>query len=119
MNRDLSEEFIYYRTIPTMSEWRTLKEFIPEEYFKFFKSETEHYNFEEFASIYKEDEKFRKFIDEQHFRKLIEDYIRRNASIACCPRFPHRYGSGRYTVEARWKDRGLPFFVLSDYISVD
>ena len=118
MKKDLSKEFIYYRTIPTISEWRTLKK-IPKKYFKFFKDGKEHYDFEEFVSIYEKNKEFQKFIDEQHFRKLIEDYIRRNAIISCCPRFPYRYGSGRYTVEACWKDRIRPFFVLSDYISVD
>ena len=118
MEKDLSKEFIYYRTIPTISEWRTLREYIPKEYFKFFKDE-EHYNFEEFTVLYNKNEEFRNFINEQHFRKLIESYIESNMTISCIPRFPYRYGSGTYTVEARWKDRIQPFFVLSNYISVD
>ncbi len=115
----LSEKYIYYRTIPILDCWRTLKKYIPETYCEFFEKNGNHYDYDKFVSKYNEDENFKDFIDEQHFRKLIEDYFIKNANIRCIPRFPHKYGSGRYAVEARWKDTYSCFYYNSDYISVD
>lgn len=115
----LSEKYIYYRTIPVLNEWRTLKENIPETYYNFFDKNGHHYEYTDFVSKYNEDKNFQEFIDQQQFRKLIEDYFIRNAQLFCWPRFPYRYGSGRYSVEARWKDTGACFYYNSDHISVD
>ena len=115
----LSEKYVYYRTIPVLNDWITLKKYIPETYYNFFKEDGCHYDYDEFVSKYNEDEKFKEFIDEQHFRKLIEDYFVRNVNIRCYPKFPYRFGSGRYTVEARWKDTYSRFYYNSDYINVD
>lgn len=115
----LSEKYVYYRTIPVLNNWITLKKYIPETYYNFFKEDGCHYDYYEFVSKYNEDKSFKEFIDEQHFRKLIEDYFVRNASIRCLPKFPYRFGSGRYTVEAYWKDTYSRFYYNSDYINVD
>ena len=115
----LSEKYIYYRTIPVLNDWRLLKKYIPETYYNFFEENGHHYDYMEFVSKYTEDKKFQEFIDEQQFRKLIEDYFVRNAEVSSRPRFPYRYGSGRYSVEARWKDTGACFYYNSDSISVD
>ena len=118
-NKQLCEKYIYYRTIPVLNDWITLKKYIPETYYNFFKEDDCHYDYYEFVSKYNEDEKFKEFIDEQHFRKLIEDYFVRNVNIRCLPKFPYRFGSGRYTVEAYWKDTYSRFYYNSDYINVD
>lgn len=118
-NKQLSEKYVYYRTIPVLNDWITLKKYIPETYYNFFEEDGHHYDYDEFVSKYNEDESFKEFIDEQHFRKLIEDYFVRNANIRCSPKFPYRFGSGRYTVEARWKDTYSRFYYNSDYISID
>ena len=118
-NKQLSEKYVYYRTIPVLNDWITLKKYIPETYYNFFKEDGCHYDYYEFVSKYNEDEKFKEFIDEQHFRKLIEDYFVRNVNIRCLPKFPYRFGSGRYTVEAYWKDTYSRFYYNSDYINVD
>ena len=118
-NKQLSKKYIYYRTIPVLNDWITLKKYIPETYYNFFKEDGCHYDYYEFVSKYNEDKSFKEFIDEQHFRKLIEDYFVRNASIRCLPKFPYRFGSGRYTVEAYWKDTYSRFYYNSDYINVD
>lgn len=118
-NKQLSEKYIYYRTIPVLNDWITLKKYIPETYYNFFEEDGCHYDYYEFVSKYNEDKSFKEFIDEQHFRKLIEDYFVRNASIRCLPKFPYRFGSGRYTVEAYWKDTYSRFYYNSDYINVD
>lgn len=115
----LSEKYVYYRTIPVLNDWITLKKYIPETYYNFFKEDGHHYDYDEFVSKYNENEKFKEFIDEQHFRKLIEDYFVRNVNIRCYPKFPYRFGSGRYTVEAYWKDTYSRFYYNSDYISID
>ena len=115
----LSEKYVYYRTIPVLNDWITLKKYIPETYYNFFEDDGHHYDYDEFVSKYNEDKNFKEFIDEQHFRKLIEDYFVRNASIRCLPKFPYRFGSGRYTVEAYWKDTYSRFYYNSDYINVD
>ena len=115
----LSEKYVYYRTIPVLNDWITLKKYIPETYYNFFEEDGHHYDYDEFVSKYNEDKNFKEFIDEQHFRKLIEDYFVRNASIRCLPKFPYRFGSGRYTVEAYWKDTYSRFYYNSDYINVD
>jgi hypothetical protein len=114
----LSEKYVYYRTIPVLKDWMTLK-YIPETYRNFFEEDGRHYDYDKFVSKYNEDKSFKEFIDEQHFRKLIEDYFVRNANICCFPRFPYRYGSGRYSVEIRWKDTYSCFYYNSNYISVD
>lgn len=118
-NKQLSEKYVYYRTIPVLNDWITLKKYIPEAYNNFFEENGHHYDYDEFVSKYNEDEKFKEFIDEQHFRKLIEDYFVRNANIRFYPKFPYRFGSGRYTVEAYWKDTYSRFYYNSDYISID
>ena len=118
-NKQLSEKYVYYRTIPVLNDWITLKKYIPETYYNFFKEDGCHYDYDEFVSKYNEDEKFKEFIDEQHFRKLIEDYFVRNVNIRCYPKFPYRFGSGRYIVEAYWKDTYSRFYYNSDYINVD
>ena len=115
----LSEKYVYYRTIPVLNDWITLKKYIPETYYNFFKEDGCHYDYYEFVSKYNEDKSFKEFIDEQHFRKLIEDYFVRNVNIRCLPKFPYRFGSGRYTVEAYWKDTYSRFYYNSDYINVD
>ena len=115
----LSEKYIYYRTIPVLDYWRTPREYIPKTYYSFFEKDGQHYEYNDFVSKYNENKDFQEFIDQQQFRKLIEDYFVRNAQVFCSPRFPHRYGSGRYSVEARWKDTGACFYYNSDYISVD
>lgn len=115
----LSEKYIYYRTIPVLDRWRTLRKYIPETYYSFFEKDGRHYDYNEFVSKYNENKNFQEFIDQQQFRKLIEDYFVRNAQFSCSPRFPYRYGSGRYSIEARWKDTGACFYYNSDYISVN
>lgn len=115
----LSEKYVYYRTIPVLNDWITLKKYIPETYYNFFEEDGRHYDYDEFVSKYNEDKGFKEFIDEQHFRKLIEDYFIRNAYIYCSPKFPYRFGSGRYIVEARWKDTYSCFYYNSAYVNVD
>ena len=115
----LSKKYIYYRTIPVLEEWITLKKYIPETYYSFFEKDGRHYDYNEFVFKYNKDKSFQEFVDEQHFRKLIEDYFTKNANICFYPRFPYRYGSGRYSVEVRWKDTHSCFYYNSHYISVD
>ncbi len=118
-NKQLSEKYVYYRTIPVLNDWIPLKKYIPEIYYNFFEEDGHHYDYDEFVSKYNEDEKFKEFIDEQHFRKLIEDYFVRNVNIRWYSKFLYRFGSGRYTAEAYWKDTYSRFYYNSYYISVD
>lgn len=58
----LSEKYVYYRTIPVLNDWITLKKYIPETYYNFFEEDGHHYDYDEFVSKYNEDENFKEFI---------------------------------------------------------
>ena len=49
-NKQLSEKYVYYRTIPVLNDWITLKKYIPETYYNFFKEDGHHYDYDEFVS---------------------------------------------------------------------
>ena len=54
-NKQLSEKYVYYRTIPVLNDWITLKKYIPETYYNFFEEDGRHYDYDEFVSKYNED----------------------------------------------------------------
>ena len=115
---DVDKAYIYYRTLPLPEPFLFRQKYVPENYRDYF-PHGEHMGFEDFASLYETSEEFKDLIDKQQFRKLVEDYVIRNARFVVSPRFPHRYGSGTYGLDLQWKDDWRTFYYKSSYISVD
>ena len=91
----------YYLTIPPTIDWRLVDTYIPETYKSFFNN-NEHFSFEKFQIMLRENYDFKLFITERHFQKIIEEYIKRNAYITCYNK-GNNYTGGYCITEICWK----------------
>lgn len=107
----------YYLTIPPTIDWRLVDTYIPETYKSFFNN-NEHFSFEKFQIMLRENYDFKLFITERHFQKIIEEYIKRNAYITCYNK-GNNYTGGYCITEICWKFETKPFIHRESRFSIN